>query len=459
MPRPSAIGKYLVRHLLGEGGQADVYCALHPTLGREVVIKLSRRPLDPSAADRDRLLAEGRLLAELDHPSLSRIYDLDFHDDRPFLVMEYVRGRTVRQHAQEQRPTPRQAAVLVAEMARALAVAHRRGIVHQDLKPHNVLLDESGRPRVIDFGMARLVHGWADRQSQPEGGTAAYMAPEQARGETERIGPRSDLFALGGILYFLLVGQAPFRGRDWFETLEQARRCDFDRSALRTAKVPRRLEAICLRAMAPEPSDRYARAEDMAADLERYVRRPRRTAFLVGAVLLALLVWPAWKALRSRTDIVPPQPQPEIRLPVEPLSLRLHRAGKYVELTNARKVANIVPLTSGDELRVSAPVPAGLHASLFLIGSTGEVEHLANATPGEVLSYPEGAGAVQSAWTIDRGRKCCWSAGGVPARSRSRKSATCGGTHPGPLCPRPRCCDSTAKASRLCRPAAPLERP
>jgi serine/threonine protein kinase len=388
-PRPSAIGKYLVLDVLGRGGQADVYRALHPTLGKEVVIKLGRRAFESGQADRDRLLVEGKVLAELDHPSLARVHDLDFHQGRPFLVMEYVRGRTLRQHAEEQRPTPRQAAALVAELARALAVAHRRGVVHQDLKPQNVLIDEAGRPRVIDFGMARLVHGWAEQRAQPEGGTAAYMAPEQARGETEHINPRSDIFALGGILYFLLVGQAPFRGRDWVEELERAARCDFDRQAPRAAKAPRPVEAICLRAMAPEPADRYARTEDLAADLERFVRRPRRLALTAVIVALGLLVWPAWKVLRT-WPVADDRQQPELRLSKHALSVRLFRDGQFRELPDAQALVSLVPLTSKDELKISVPASSGLHASLFLIGSTGEVEHLADALPGEWLSYPPG---------------------------------------------------------------------
>src|SRR6266404_3777524 len=135
--RPAAIGKYLILDALDKGGQAMVYRAFHPTLGREVAIKLSRRPLDARQADRDHFISEGKLLADLEHPNLARVYDLDFHEGRPFLVMEYVRGRNLQQVAKQQRLRPRQAALLVAKVARAVAVAHRRGILHQDIKPEN----------------------------------------------------------------------------------------------------------------------------------------------------------------------------------------------------------------------------------------------------------------------------------------------------------------------------------
>jgi serine/threonine protein kinase len=387
---PAAIGKYIVLDVLGRGGQADVYRALHTALGKEVVIKLSRRPLGPGQADRDRLLAEGKLLAELDHPCMARVYDADSYEGHPYLVMEYVRGPTLRQHVEGQRPRPRQAAALVAQLARALAVAHRHGVVHQDLKPKNILIDEAGRPRVIDFGMARLVHGWADRRAQPEGGTVAYMAPEQARGEVERIDARSDIFALGAVLYYLLVGRPPFQGHDRLEELQRAERCDFDRRALRAARVPPRLEAICLRAMAPDPADRHARAEDLAADLEGFVRRPRRVAVLTCLAAGILLAWAVWKLLPPPPPVPDsrPVPQPVVELPPDALSLRLRRNNKIYEPENARALRYYVPLRRGDALQVSAPAPAGLHAALFLIDRTGVRARPVVAAPGEVLTWP-----------------------------------------------------------------------
>jgi serine/threonine protein kinase len=386
-PRPPMIGKYLVLEVLGRGGQADVYRAIHTELGKEVVLKLGRRPAEPGGIGHDELRAEGRVLAELDHPHLARVQDLDLHEGHPFLVMEYVRGQTLQQYAERQRPTPQQAAILVAQLARALTAAHRRGIVHQDLKPKNVLVDESGRPRIIDFGMARLVHGWADPRQQPEGGTAAYMAPEQARGESESIDPHADIFALGGILYFLLVGAAPFQGHDRLEVLERAGRCEFDRQALRAARVPRRLEAICLRAMAAEVADRYHSADELAADLERFAGRRRR--WLIGtasvaAVLLALL---GGKALWPHPVPEPPI-RPEAQLSEDSLQINVLRREHPSGMMPARRLAGRVPLREGDELQVQAPVPSGLHAALFLISSDREVTLLTDSASEDLLRYP-----------------------------------------------------------------------
>ena len=143
--------------------------------------------------------------------------------------------------------------------------------MHQDVKPKNIMLDESGRPRLIDFGMARWRHAWSGSRAGPSGGTLAFMAPEQARVEAKRIGAPSDIFGLGGVLYFLLTGKTPFGGGTRQEQWQRASQCDFDRDAMRAKGVPRRLERIVLKAMATEPGDRYASADRDG----RRARRPR----------------------------------------------------------------------------------------------------------------------------------------------------------------------------------------
>src|SRR5207244_3541115 len=154
------IGKYTVLRHLDQGGQAAVFLALHPSLGREVVLKLGHSGLH--ALQRDALVKEGRILAELDHPFLARIYDLDIHEERPFLVMEYVHGQNLEQYAKQQVLTPIQCAQMLAKIARALALAHQRGVIHRDLKPRNLLIDANGEPRIIDFGLANFNDAWVE---------------------------------------------------------------------------------------------------------------------------------------------------------------------------------------------------------------------------------------------------------------------------------------------------------
>jgi tRNA A-37 threonylcarbamoyl transferase component Bud32 len=358
-PPPALIGKYPVLSPLDEGGQALVYLGLHPTLRKQVVIKLSRVPAGADPAAHDALAAEGKLLAALDHPNLARVYDLDSHEGHPFLVLEYVPGRNLQQHAEQQALTPRQAASLTAKLARTLAAAHRGGVLHLDLKPRNVLIDERGEPRLIDFGMARLRDAWSADADQPWGGTPAFMAPEQARGERERLSERSDLFGLGAVLYYLLTGKPPFAGLNVYESLTKARRGDLDASALRVAGVPRGLEKVCLRALAVDPAGRYARAEDLAADLERFLKRRRVLVLLaVGAalVLLAAIGW--WFLQRPGTDFGR-DAGGEIRVQV-------YRQEEVFDLKSA------LPLRTGrDRVRIECRIPAGYHGALFLVNSGG----------------------------------------------------------------------------------------
>src|SRR5262249_44334240 len=178
--------------------------------------------------------------------------------------------------------------------------------VHRDIKPKNILVDEAGEPRLIDFGMGRLRPASSDDPGRT-GGTFAFMAPEQARiespAEQAKVGPRSNVYALGAVLYYLLTRQAPFPGENWRESMDRARRCDFEASALNQRRVPRRLRRICLKAMAADPADRYPSAEALQKALKRSLLWPKVLAVLAGICAVAL-VW------RLVGDWMWPQPDP-----------------------------------------------------------------------------------------------------------------------------------------------------
>jgi tRNA A-37 threonylcarbamoyl transferase component Bud32 len=376
---PETVGNYRIVTALDAGGQAAVYRAVHTGLGKDVVLKLSHQPLPADQAEQDRLAVEGRILADLDHPHLARVYDLGLHEGRPYLVMEYLRGSNLEQHARQAGLAPREAAALVAKVARALAVAHGRGVIHGDVKPKNILLDETGRPRLIDFGMARLRHAYAE-DTVPSGtvsGTVSYMAPEQARGENDRVSPRSDLFGLGGVLYFLLTGRAPYQGSDLYATLEEARRCAWDRKSLARGKIPPRLAAVCARAMAADPAERYRTADEMAADLEAFARPSRRAAIVAAVLAGALLCAGVLIYFLTRPGESGPPPSVATASPFS-LSVRLWR-----EDQGPFDLLQAAPLLTGDDVVVRAKVPAGLHASLFLLNSEGKLEHLLDRPPGK----------------------------------------------------------------------------
>ncbi len=184
--KPVAIGKYVVVDLLDWGPHAEIYRVLNPNLGKAMVLKLARQPVGEN--ERALLVDEARVLAELEHINLLKVYDSGFHDGRPYLVMEYVRGSNLEDHVRDHPVTPQRAASLVARLAAVLELVHRKGIIHRDIKPRNILIDEAGEPRLIDFGLALLRNAWSDPFAAIWGGTVAYMAPEQARREHDRIG-------------------------------------------------------------------------------------------------------------------------------------------------------------------------------------------------------------------------------------------------------------------------------
>jgi serine/threonine protein kinase len=312
---PQRIGKYIVLETLDRGGQAKVYRAVHPQLRQTVAIKLGHALPRGSGDVREMLIREARLLAKLDHPHLVRVYDLDFHNDRPFVVMDYVRGRNLRQLAEEETLTHQRSAAIVAGIATALAAVHAQGITHRDVKPENILIDEEGQPRLIDFGLARDRTPWSTVVDSQEGvtGTLLYMAPEQASGDSTRIGPRTDIFGLGGVLFYLLVGGPPIAPGSFDDVLSRVRDGDVQWEALQRSSAPPALVEICRKAMSPDADDRYQDAVLMAADLDRFVKRRRwKWPLWIAAFILAVVVifgltlaWPLFAAGNVPTPPVP----------------------------------------------------------------------------------------------------------------------------------------------------------
>jgi serine/threonine protein kinase len=294
---PEWIGKYRIVERLGSGGQAEVFRAIHPHLsGRDVVIKWARQTLGP--AQRQALVAEGQTLARLDDPSFVRIYDVDVHQGRPFVVMEYLAGRSLQQEIKNARPAPHQAAAMVAQLAHALIRIHQEGICHRDIKPANIVIDGAGPPRLVDFGLARTEYYWdqSDASQGEVSGTFQYMSPEQANAETDHIGPQTDVFGLGAVLYALLTGRPPYQGTAARDAWLQARRGLVTPPRLLNPRIPKALQRICLKALARDLEDRYASACELEAALRRYLRRRQarvlvRRAVVAGAALaLALLL-------------------------------------------------------------------------------------------------------------------------------------------------------------------------
>ena len=295
---------------LGQGGQAEVFRAVDSVLRRDVVIKWSKRTLP--APFHQELLREGQTLARLEERGLVRVYDADMQDGKPFLVMEYIPGRTLSDWLREHRPKPRDAAALTAQLARTLATVRAQGVLHRDLKPANILMDTTGRPRILDFGLALMSQPWVEPRPAEDQicGTMPYMAPEQAEGKEDSIGPRTDIFGLGAVLYEMLTGRPPYAAATERELWTQIRSGQVASPRAINPRVPRELERICRKALAANAEDRYTRAEEMERALRAYLQRPRRlmAAALAGLMaVVALLLF----GLAQRTPVVNLTPRQE----------------------------------------------------------------------------------------------------------------------------------------------------
>jgi beta-lactam-binding protein with PASTA domain/predicted Ser/Thr protein kinase len=259
-------GRYRVLKRLGSGGMADVYCAEDSQLQRRVALKVLHRRFAEDRQFVERFRREASSAAGLQHPNVVAIFDRGEWDGTYYIAMEYVEGRTLKDIIREKGAAPPEAAIdITLQILRAARYAHRRGIVHRDIKPHNVLIDQDGRVRVADFGIARA--GTSDMtETGSIMGTAQYISPEQAQGRP--VDARSDLYSIGVVLYELLTGREPFDAESPVTVaLMQVNEPPVPPMQL-VPEIPPALDAIVLRAMEKDPARRFADADEFIAALE-----------------------------------------------------------------------------------------------------------------------------------------------------------------------------------------------
>jgi serine/threonine-protein kinase len=298
---------YMVEAILGRGGMGIVFRARQLRLNRLVALKMVLAGAYAGPRERERFRREAEAIAGLRHPNVVQIYDVGDSDGGPYFTMELVDGGSLAQRLAGTPQPAGPAAQTVETLAGAVQAAHACGIVHRDLKPSNVLLTADGTPKISDFGLARRLDNDTSltRTGVPVG-TPSYMAPEQAGGRVDAVGPAVDVYALGAILYELLTGRPPFRAETAAETERQVIAEEPAPPSRLNAKVPRDLETICLKCLEKDPQKRYPTALDLAADLQRFqrgesiaarrpglservvkwVRRRPTAAALVGATVL-----------------------------------------------------------------------------------------------------------------------------------------------------------------------------
>jgi len=297
---PEIDGRYEILDEIARGGMGTVYRALDRELGREVALKVSSRPGAATDAE-GRLLREARVLARLEHPGLVPVHDVGtLPDGRLFYAMKRVRGSRLDLHFAAEPSIPARLRTF-ERICETVAFAHAHGVIHRDLKPENVMVGPFGEVLVLDWGVARVRDEGAPPPPAPQDGapapgrtahgtvlgTPGYMAPEQARGEVDRTDERTDVYALGAILYYLLTDAVPPSSGP----AEPARR--------RNPSVPRPLESICAKALADDPDARYPAVQGLSADVSAFLSGRPVTAHREGP-----LEWTARQALRYRTPLV-----------------------------------------------------------------------------------------------------------------------------------------------------------
>ncbi|WP_175517140.1 serine/threonine protein kinase [Planctomicrobium piriforme] len=267
------IGRYEIEREIARGGMGVVYQAYDRELDRRAALKIIKSGVLADAQEIERFQVEAQAAARLDHPGIVPVFEVGRQDGQQFLAMAFVDGQSLWDRVKEAPLEADEAARIMQQVAAAVQSAHDRGIVHRDLKPQNILLTKDGRPRVTDFGLAKLQESNSHLTETGQTlGTPGFMPPEQAKGVTEQIGPLSDVYSLGATLYCLLTGRPPFQAANKLDTLLQVVEQSPVPPRQFNPRIPVDLETICLKCLEKSPAQRYPTAAEMADELGRFLR-------------------------------------------------------------------------------------------------------------------------------------------------------------------------------------------
>ena len=301
--------RYQVEARIGAGGMAEVFRGFDPVLSRTVAIKVLLPQFARDTSFVHRFRREAQAAARLNQPNIVGVYDSGSDDDTQFIVMEFIEGRTLAEFMETGRkPTPVQAAEIAQKICAAIAAAHAQGVIHRDIKPGNVMITRDGTVKVMDFGIARMLGPETAPQTSAVLGTASYLSPEQAQGTP--VDARTDIYSLGAVLYELLTGRPPFTGDSSVAVAyKQVNETPALTSSL-NPEVPARLDAVVMKALSKNPSNRYQSAEEFSADLARVIAGEDVEA----TPLMPTLVGDATQVINrppSHTAVLPPAEEPK----------------------------------------------------------------------------------------------------------------------------------------------------
>jgi TolB-like protein/predicted Ser/Thr protein kinase/Tfp pilus assembly protein PilF len=338
---PTEFGDYELLEEIGRGGQGVVYRAHQKSLNRTVALKVISLGSWATETHLKRFRREAEAAARLQHPGIVPIHEVGERDGQCYFSMDFIEGGQLDEVVKRTSMPIRQAAELVAKLARTVHYAHEHGILHRDIKPGNILLDKKGETHLTDFGLARLVEaGSTVTRTLEVLGTPSYMAPEQAVGEHTKVGKATDVYGLGAVLYQLLSGQPPFAGGTTYETIKLLLEAEPRQPCLLNTKIDRDISTICLKCLDKDPKRRYSSALALAEDLEHWLKhepiqarrigtfsrgkkwvRRNPTSALLTASLIALAAATGWIVWKSESEFVPhPVPNGVAVLPFENLS-------------------------------------------------------------------------------------------------------------------------------------------
>lgn len=419
-PGLGRVGRYELKEVLGRGRGGTVYRGWDAQLRREVAVKLPRgQPAGDADEQFGAFLAEARKLARLDHPGIVPVYDYGCEGGTCFVVSRLAAGCDLAATMRQRRLSPAESARLVVEVADALHYAHGRGLVHRDVKPGNILLEENGRPLLADFGLALFEEEQPERRGEVSG-TVAYMAPEQVRGESDRLDGRCDIWALGVMLYELLTGRRPFRGETATEVFDEIEHRDPKPPRMIDSTVPAELQQFVLRCLQKRVADRYPTADELAGALRGWLvrcsdagsapisdgpsapgasRARRRAAVLVAAAAAALLLAGAfvWQRLGGTPGLgFEPVAKVEVEtsgLAAEPpldgtVGVRIWNPGDSRRRGLTLTDPGARPLRGGDQIRVEAELHPPGYAYLVWIGADGKAAPVYPWRPGDWTARP-----------------------------------------------------------------------